>query len=169
VGWLPLLTGVAVAEAVTRATGLRVGLKWPNDVVVEDRKLAGILAERVDSAVVVGVGLNVSLGTDERPAPQATSLAIEGCPGPDRTELLADVLRALAGWLGRWEGGDDEAVRAAYLGACRTIGREVSVEQPGGAVLAGTAVDVDGTGRLVVRVAGDETFAVAAGDVQHLR
>src|SRR5207253_11473498 len=87
-GWLPLLTGVAVTEALRTTTGVEAVLKWPNDVVVQDRggvrKLGGILAERVGGAVVVGVGINVSMRADELPVPAATSLVLEGAddPGP---------------------------------------------------------------------------------------
>ena len=66
-GWLPLLTGVAVAEAVTSVTGVRAKLKWPNDVLAGPAKLGGILAEASGDAVVVGVGLNVSAGQGELP------------------------------------------------------------------------------------------------------
>src|SRR6202044_1415756 len=83
-GWLPLLTGVAVAAGVRSASGVAAGLKWPNDVLVGDRKLAGILAEQSTDGdtVVVGVGLNVA--TEERELPvsptglPATSLLVEG-------------------------------------------------------------------------------------------
>ncbi len=93
--WLPLLTGVAVVEAVRRVAGVEVALKWPNDVLVGDRKLAGILVERVEgprgAGAIVGVGLNVSQTPSELPVPTATSLAMEAEP-PDRTDLLVAVL-----------------------------------------------------------------------------
>ncbi|MFZ5851832.1 MAG: biotin--[acetyl-CoA-carboxylase] ligase, partial [Actinomycetota bacterium] len=77
-GWLSLLGGVAVAVAVQRVTGVAAAVKWPNDVLVEGRKLAGVLAERVAGAVVLGVGLNVSQAAGELPGPAATSLVLEG-------------------------------------------------------------------------------------------
>src|SRR6476469_5017269 len=92
-GWLPLLAGVAVATAVTQVTGVRTGLKWPNDLLAADAKLAGILAEAVGDAVVVGIGLNVSTEPAEFPSTRpgalpATSLRAAGATALDRASLL---------------------------------------------------------------------------------
>ena len=95
--WLPLLTGLAVADGLSRSAGLEVRLKWPNDALLGDRKLCGILAERVEladgPAGVVGMGINTHLA-DGRPAgAQATSVALAaaaGRPAPDRSEVVAD-------------------------------------------------------------------------------
>jgi len=168
-GWLPLLTGVAVAAAVRGQAGVPASLKWPNDVLVGERKLAGILAEAHGDAVVVGVGLNVTLSQDELPVPTATSLFIEDAKSADRAELLAAILTGLARRYQDWRAGPDDAgLRQDYLRWCATIGREVRVELPGGAVLTGTAEDVDDAGRLVVRAPGN-LVAVGAGDVVHVR
>ena len=99
-GWLPLLTGVAVAAAVRSAAGVAAVLKWPNDVLVGDRKLAGILAEQspTGDAVVVGVGLNVATPQDALPVSPAglpaTSLLVEGADVA-REPLLVEILRSL--------------------------------------------------------------------------
>ncbi|MCP2335407.1 biotin--[acetyl-CoA-carboxylase] ligase [Actinomadura rupiterrae] len=187
--WVTLLTGVAVASAVRRLTGfgeigdrffpgadgdehVEARLKWPNDVLVGDRKLAGILVEKVGDAVVVGVGLNVSLREDELPVPTATSLAIEGAPLSDRAPLLRAVAREVEGRYREWTAasGDPEVcgLRADYRELCATLGREVRVELPGGAELLGTARDVDFEGRLVV-AGPDGVRPVSAGDVVHVR
>jgi len=168
-GWLPLLTGVALATAVRRLTGLDARLKWPNDLLIGDRKSAGILAEGVPTGgVVVGFGLNVTLRADELPRPDATSLALAGATVLDRQLLLAGILDDLADWYRRWQGvgGDPEAcgLRGAYQGICATIGRTVTVSLPAAELLTGVATGVDGDGRLLV--AG---HAVAAGDVVHVR
>ena len=94
-GWFPLLAGVAVAGALGPLAEIDVGLKWPNDVLVGERKLAGILAERVDDALVLGVGINVSLRADELPVPTATSLQLEGSAVVDRMPVLLAVLRSM--------------------------------------------------------------------------
>lgn len=176
-GWLPLLAGVATAAAVSRAAGVDTALKWPNDLLVtvggEERKAAGILAERVGSdAVVVGVGLNVTLREDELPVPGAGSLALAGAQATDRDPLLRAVLRSLEHWYTAWRdaGGDPAGCRLqeAYAAGCATLGREVRVELPGGRHLAGEAVAIDGDGRLVVRADGSE-HPVGAGDVVHVR
>jgi BirA family transcriptional regulator, biotin operon repressor / biotin---[acetyl-CoA-carboxylase] ligase len=173
--WIPLLCGVAVAEGVRRVADVEPSLKWPNDVLVDDRKLAGILAERVEtpaaSLVVVGVGLNVTLRRDELPVPAATSLALEGASTTDRTVVLRSVLRVLDALFGAWlaEGGDPAAGLAdAYARRCSTLGRRVDVALPGGGSLSGRAERVDDHGRLVVATAhGPEV--VGAGDVVHVR
>ena len=139
---------------------------------MEDRKLGGLLAEVVDDAVVVGLGLNVSLRADELPVPTATSLAIEGSAVTDREPVLRAVLRDLSR---RYQGlvaagGDAErsGLHAAYREACTTVGQQVRVALPGDRLLEGTAVDVDTAGRLVVDAA-DGRHTLAAGDVVHVR
>jgi biotin-[acetyl-CoA-carboxylase] ligase BirA-like protein len=181
-GWLPLLTGVAAATAIGRATAVPIGLKWPNDLLVADHKLAGILAEQSGDAIVVGLGLNVSTTEAELPAPTegalpATSLRLAGATSAaalDRTALLAALLAELERWYRAWTRttppGDPETsgLRAAYLDLCTTIGRDVRVERPGGQLTTGRATGVDPSGRLIVAgPAGTE--AVSAGDVRHLR
>ncbi len=168
--WLPLLAGVAVARAVRRIGEVDATLKWPNDVLVDRRKLAGILVERAGDAAVVGVGLNVSTRAEELPVPTATSLAVAGAATTDRDPILRAMLRELGEWYAAWRGyqGDvaRSGVRAAYLQLCRTVGSAVRVEQPGREPLAGRAVDVDEDGRLVVDD-GAQWHRVAAGDVVH--
>lgn len=169
-GWLPLITGLAVAEPLARLGGLDVRLKWPNDVLVGERKLGGILAERVGDALVVGVGLNVSMRADELPLPSATSLGIEGSSTLDRDSLLRAVLRSMDTRYSAFEAaeGDPGAARADYRDACATLGRTVRVLLPGDRAVEGCAVAVDDDGRLVVDAAGGPE-ALSAGDVVHVR
>ncbi|MFO7250390.1 MAG: biotin--[acetyl-CoA-carboxylase] ligase [Actinomycetes bacterium] len=175
-GWLPLLVGVAGATAVRRIAEVDVRLKWPNDLLAGERKLAGVLAERVESggdgAVVVGMGLNVSLRREELPVPTATSLALEGAACTDRDPLLRAVLREIERHYRDWTAADGDAdaagLRSAYLAASATVGREVRVELPGDRVLTGVATGVDASGCLLVRAGGEER-AVSAGEVVHVR
>jgi BirA family transcriptional regulator, biotin operon repressor / biotin---[acetyl-CoA-carboxylase] ligase len=173
--WLPLLAGVAVRETVVTTAGVEASLKWPNDVLVDGRKLAGILVERVDAApgpaAIVGVGLNVSLRADELPVGEATSLALSGASTTDRMTLLVALLRRLEWCYRAWvaAAGDPEPdLRADYLRGCATIGQRIRVELPDGSTLLGRAVDVDASGRLVIDTGGDRQV-VGAGDVVHLR
>ena len=181
-GWLPLLTGVAVAAAVTKATGVETGLKWPNDLLAADAKLAGILAEAAGDAVVVGIGLNVSTEPAElshllaapRPgALPATSLRAAGATTLDREELLLAILAGFERWYRAWQqaGGDPDrsGLRPEYTRLSATIGRTVRAELPGGQALSGPVAGVDSDGRLLVRVSSGSEVAVAAGDVVHLR
>lgn len=181
--WLPLLTGVAVARALTEVAGVTAALKWPNDVLVEADggrwcKVSGVLAQVVPTpsgaGVVVGVGLNVLQRADELPLPTAASLATVGAASTDRDTVLRAVLRTWGDLLTTWRagGGDPDAsgLAAAYRGVCRTLGREVEVHLPDGTVLAGRATSVDDDGRLLVQPAdGSPARALAAGDVVHVR
>ncbi|MFE9439536.1 biotin--[acetyl-CoA-carboxylase] ligase [Streptomyces sp. NPDC006602] len=177
-GWLPLLTGVAVATGLSRVAGVDTALKWPNDLLVtvggEERKAGGILAERAgDDGVVVGIGINVTLRADELPVPQAGSLALAGAVSTDRDPLLRGVLRSLEDWYGRWRGagGDPAAsgLQEAYAAGCATLGRTVRAELPGGRSVVGEAVAIDGDGRLVLATGDGVQEPVGAGDVVHLR
>lgn len=184
-GWLPLVTGLAVRDGLREAGGVDATLKWPNDVLVDGRKIAGILAEMTTvpgggdfpvrlPAVVVGVGINVSLTREQLPVPHATSLVLEGGSG-DRDAVARAVLEALALRHSQWrecEHGSGSTVSdllmTNYTEACSTIGAEVRVELPGDVVRTGRADRVDRDGRLVV-VDPEGEFAVAAGDVTHIR
>ncbi|MFF4788338.1 biotin--[acetyl-CoA-carboxylase] ligase [Streptomyces sp. NPDC001276] len=177
-GWLPLLTGVAVATGLSRAAGVDTALKWPNDLLVtvggEERKAGGILAERAgEDAVVIGVGVNVTLRQEELPVPRAGSLALAGAVSTDRDPLLRAVLRSLEDWYGRWRaaGGDPAAsgLQETYAAGCATLGRVVRAELPGDRSLVGEAVAVDGDGRLVIATEEGVQEPVGAGDIVHLR
>jgi BirA family transcriptional regulator, biotin operon repressor / biotin---[acetyl-CoA-carboxylase] ligase len=173
-GWVPLLTGVAVVSAVRRLTGLEAGLKWPNDVLAGEAKLAGILAEQSADAIVVGTGINVSTRASELPVKTATSLALQGAARTGRGELLCAVLgeleRLYLAWVAAPGPGDPDAagLREEYRRRSVTLGRRVRAEFPGGGAAEGTAIDVDETGQLLLATPGG-TLAVSAGDVVHLR
>lgn len=171
-GWVTLLVGVALAESVGEVTGVRASLKWPNDLLAGDgRKLAGILAESSGSAVVVGVGLNVSTTAAELPE-TGTSIAVVTGSAPDRGPLLLAFLRAVETRYRRWTAalGDPVAsgLAADYLAWSSTVGTAVSVTLPDGSTLEGVAEAVDWDGRLVVGTTGGRV-ELASGDVRHVR
>jgi BirA family transcriptional regulator, biotin operon repressor / biotin---[acetyl-CoA-carboxylase] ligase len=171
-GWLPLATGVAVADALTAAAGVTAGLKWPNDVLVDGGKLAGILAEVAATApaIVLGLGLNVTLTADEAPDPAATSLLMLGSSVTDRNTLARAILRELAIRIDAWRtaGGADPALVADYQRYSLTLGSRVQATLPGDRELIGLAQAVDEVGRLCVDTGG-ETVAISAADITHLR
>lgn len=179
-GWLSLLAGQAVhdclAPLLAGASGVRVGVKWPNDVLIAagegEGKVCGILSEVRGPVVVVGTGINTNAVAGDLPSPSATSLRVATGAVVDPTEVVAGYLVALADLLGRFEaaGGDAGAsgLREAHLTASATVGRAVAVHTPTG-VVAGAAVDVDGSGRLVVRTSDGRQVALNAGDVVHVR
>jgi BirA family biotin operon repressor/biotin-[acetyl-CoA-carboxylase] ligase len=175
-GWLPLVASVALARTVTTLGALPAAVKWPNDLLLGayQRKAAGILAEVVPGglAVVLGIGLNVTLQPDELPTPGATSLAIEQAACTDRDSLLRALLRSLDTELRQWCAYQGDPVvsgaREAYRQYCATLGKQIRVELPGQPELTGTAIDVDFEGRLVVE-SGGQRRALSAGQVTHVR
>jgi BirA family biotin operon repressor/biotin-[acetyl-CoA-carboxylase] ligase len=183
--WLPLLAGVALAQAVNRVAMVDAVLKWPNDLLVRSAagdtasygKAAGVLAEVVDGHVVVGVGLNVSQRDEELPPPVAgalppTSLALVGAASTDRDPLVRAVLRAFEAWYERWSDAGGAAAECGLLSTyrelCATLGTDVAVSLPGGGALRGRARDVDADGRLVVETP-EGLRVINAGDVHHVR
>ena len=176
---LTMAVGLAAQHACEATAGVRPGLKWPNDLVVErdgaTRKLGGILAEshlagdRVD-AVVVGLGLNVNWPREPAGdlAEVATALNLLTGSEVDRDGLLSELLAALDALAADLDSEHARrALRATYRDELSTHGRAVRVETPEGMV-EGNAFDVDDTGSLVVDTA-DGHIDVAVGDVVHLR
>jgi BirA family biotin operon repressor/biotin-[acetyl-CoA-carboxylase] ligase len=168
---LPLAAGVATAAAVRRA-GVEVALKWPNDVLVDNRKLCGILVERVERPdrkplAVIGIGINTDLEESELPVPTATSLALLGAP-TDRAALLGWVLTELDGVLDALP-ADPDAFLDTYRERCDTLDRAVEVQLPDGSTLRGTASGIDDVGRLLVEPSDGPPVAVGSGDVVHVR
>lgn len=172
--WLPLLTGLAVTSAL-RSLGYDAGVKWPNDVLLRtdagERKVCGILVQRVDTAdgpaAIIGVGLNTSMAAEDLPVDTATSLVVASGSPVDRTAVLVTVLRSIFAHYADWLADPDE-LSSTYAQVSATVGREVRAELPGGGELVGTAVGVDSAGCLVISGASGPV-TVAAGDVVHLR
>jgi BirA family biotin operon repressor/biotin-[acetyl-CoA-carboxylase] ligase len=158
--------GLAARTACVGVAGITPELKWPNDLLVDGAKLAGVLAESAGGAVVVGIGLNV------RWAPPGAVSAESAARRPvDRSALLVALLEGVEGWYGRWP-----QVALAYRAACATVGRTVEISfprsgrRPGpGGDLVGVAEGLDDDGRLLVRAPDGRMEAVSAGDVVHVR
>lgn len=173
--WLPLLVGHNVTKALV-ALGYDARVKWPNDVLLDDdRKVAGILVERVETpegpAAIIGVGINVSMTAEELPVDTATSLAVAAPGAPDRTQVLIEAVTAIREGYDVWQAGGElgtQRLATSYRSHCATLGREVRVDLPGGGELTGRATDIDPDGRLVVETASG-TERVGAGDVVHVR
>jgi len=153
---LVLASAVAAAEACERSLGRRVGIKWPNDVVVEGRKLSGVLIERCDERVLVGIGINVSQqGFTEPLSKRATSLAMLGA----RVDRL-DVIVALVETLDRALVASDETLVAAFLERDALRGQRALFATPAGPV-EGEVRAVDPMRGLVVRTDAGERFLPA--------
>jgi BirA family biotin operon repressor/biotin-[acetyl-CoA-carboxylase] ligase len=173
IGWLSLMTALAISQAISEL-GPSPKIKWPNDVLVADKKLSGILAEASTdlSCVVVGFGINVNQTKAQLPVETATSLSIETGRSSDRDQLLAAVIKNLKQLYLELTAASGDAtisgLREAILKISATVGRQVSVEFPDGEKAFGKAQDIDAVGRLVVETSS-ETLTVSAGDVLHLR
>jgi BirA family biotin operon repressor/biotin-[acetyl-CoA-carboxylase] ligase len=181
-GWLPLATGVAVVDAVAAVAGVTAGLKWPNDVLADGRKLAGILTEVAPAQrfIVVGIGLNVALRDGNRvdevplfpgaPPTNATSLHTLAGQPPDRGRLIIALLEQLDRRFGSWRAADgaDAGLIADYRSRSVTIGAAVRAILPGGREVLGVARSIDEQGRLHIDSEAG-SVAVSAGDVVHLR
>ena len=170
--WLPLVAGASVVGAARALGGMNAELKWPNDVLVEERKLAGILCEvRPDGRVIVGIGVNVDYSTGGLPSEEATSLAEFGEVSPQSIDaLLATVVSSLREFVETPAHGALTLAKGSVEDVLATIGREVSVHDLDGTVWSGVAHGLTDEGHLVVqeRVTGDERIVVAS-DVRHLR
>ena len=170
-GWIPLAAGLAMSEAIAaQLPGHDVAVKWPNDVLVDGRKICGILAEATTAGVIVGAGANTAMTVEQLPVSTATSFAALGFEADD-DRLIADYLGALGGVLAALASRGDaiaSGLHAAVTARCATIGAAVRVSLPGDRILEGRATAIDAEGRLVVVSEGEE-HAISAGDVVHVR
>lgn len=172
--WVPLLAGVSLVEVVRGLGVTRAVVKWPNDVLVEGSKLAGILVEVLpDSRLVVGMGINLHSTASSLPDPHATSLALQGVSVTDSVaQVIAPVAEALAAHLSfaqgvapalvheRWE-----ATVSSYLSS---VGREVDYEVSLGVVARGVAKGLAEDGALIVVGEHGEEVTVRSGDIFHI-
>ncbi|MFC7059708.1 biotin--[acetyl-CoA-carboxylase] ligase [Halovenus salina] len=164
----PLVTmaaAVATAEAVA-STGVEPEIKWPNDVLVDGKKVSGILTEMEGEAdriswLVVGIGINANVDIESLPEDRATSLR-ELCGDVDRREVVQTLLESMSELV-----ADRDRILSAWRARSGTLGRRVSVETPNGEIV-GEAVDVESPGALLVDTA-DGRERVTVGDCEHLR
>jgi BirA family biotin operon repressor/biotin-[acetyl-CoA-carboxylase] ligase len=166
---------VAMVDALRSACGVAAGCKWPNDVIVGEQKIGGILAEgRVEGGrvrcVVVGTGVNVAQTADELPqggSVPATSVVASGGQ-PDLPRLLSEYLRGLRDLYRAEDFAFRRTLLERYRGLCGTLGRTVRATTSEGASVIGTATDVGPGGELIIRTA-EGTRTVTFGEVVHLR
>jgi BirA family biotin operon repressor/biotin-[acetyl-CoA-carboxylase] ligase len=162
--FLTLLAALSVREAIASLESTtRIDVKWPNDLLIGEKKCAGIIAQATDKGVVIGIGINVGMNVSELPVPTATSLAIEGGLELDRNIILAAILNHFEVNLQIWELG--KSFIAEYIEASATIGVDVEVSLPGGKVIKSRATGVSDAGELLL----ESGEAVTVGDVVHLR
>ncbi len=169
--WLPLLAGLTLAEALDEVAPGRVAVKWPNDLLLDGRKVCGILVEVAPGGrdAVIGSGLNLAQTAAELPVDTATSLALAGVPlVPGQLDTV------VASYLGRLRNeleapGPVSRLRERVVARCATVGARVRVALADGSTLVGTATGIDVTGRLEVAPDDGDAVVVAVGDVTHVR
>ena len=162
---IPLLTGISLVTALRNLDeSIITNLKWPNDLLIADQKVAGVLVEARESGVIIGVGLNVEMSKSELPVPTATSLAIAGFAELNRNIILPAILNSIAVTFSLWESGSSLPFEQ-YRKASSTIGKEVEVHLPSGETLNSRAMGINETGELQLA----NGARVNVGDVIHLR
>ncbi|MDQ0077198.1 biotin--[acetyl-CoA-carboxylase] ligase [Arthrobacter oryzae] len=182
--WFSLLAALALREALLETAGIPAEIKWPNDVMVRGRKIAGILAQLGPMGdgtvppVILGTGLNVTLTAAELPVPTATSVLLESARTVDRTTLLKSYLSRFASLYRNFCNADGDPAAGMAGGpslhkrveaVMSTLGKQVRAQLPGDHEIIGHASRLDEYGSLLVVDAGKHEHVVTAGDVVHLR
>ena len=182
--WLSLLAALALRDALLETAGLRADVKWPNDVLVRGRKIAGILAQLGPMGdgsvppVILGTGLNVTLTESELPVPTATSVQLEGAETVDRTALLKSYLSRFCTLYRSFCNADGDPTAGLAGGPSLhkrveavmvTLGQQVRAHLPGDHEIIGHASRLDDSGSLLVVDSSAREHVVTAGDVVHLR
>ena len=156
---LSLVAGIAVADTLERTLGLSVQLKWPNDVMLRRKKIAGCLAEARDGAVVLGIGVNVNQTTDQLPENAGSIRSLTGRTA-DREELLAMLLRDLDHRYPAWLAGGLDAVYEGLGPRDFLRGRQVTVNG-----VSGVVTMIDREGRLEIAQGHGDNVTVESGEV----
>jgi BirA family biotin operon repressor/biotin-[acetyl-CoA-carboxylase] ligase len=157
-GWIPLITGLAVSNAINKYFNQNLtSVKWPNDLLVNGKKLAGILSERNSNGVIVGVGINIFQTQEELPIENAVSLSMFG--EVDRSELLISILNELGVALSNLAQHKNE-----YRSKCATLGMKVRATLPSGEVIEDEAIAISDDGALLLK-----NREISVGDILHLR
>ncbi|WP_190279198.1 biotin--[acetyl-CoA-carboxylase] ligase [Candidatus Planktophila lacus] len=161
--FISFLAALAMREVISKDIKDKVSLKWPNDILIGDSKVAGLLAQQIGDGVILGIGLNVAMSADELPVPTATSLALAGSNNLDRNLLLSAFLNRFADIFEAWDSGGDFLEK--YRQVSSTLGRHVRVEVLGRDSIEAEAVAITAQGALIL----SDGTEVNVGDVVHLR
>jgi len=159
-------TAAAAAQVLSEAYDLPAATKWPNDLLIDGRKIGGILLEAADGFVVIGMGLNVNgkAAGLQKKVPQRITTMEDECGHPvQREEVLAALLEKIETMYGQFQGGEVDAIIAAYKQRDCVVGRDVAVEV-GGEKINGWAIDISPTGSLIIQTNSGRR-EITAGDV----
>jgi len=161
---LALVAANAVHALVAPLCSGQAHIKWPNDVLVDGAKIAGILLERAGDAVVIGIGINVA-GHPEGLDRPVTSLAAQGAEDAEAGALLVRLCELFGHWLAVWRAQGLEPVRTHWLLNAHPQGTAMRVIQPDGEVVEGSFDTLDNQGMLILRLANGGARAIHAGDI----
>jgi BirA family biotin operon repressor/biotin-[acetyl-CoA-carboxylase] ligase len=162
-GFISHLAALSMLEVISSDLPMKASLKWPNDILIGEKKVAGLLAQVGDQGIIIGLGLNVEMNIEELPVETATSLAISGSKELNRNLILSKFLNVFEDNFANWEKGANFLDR--YSQVCATLGRQVQIEVTGRTNRTGIAQSVNEFGALLL----DDGFEVNVGDVVHLR
>lgn len=166
-GITTLLAGVALAEGVSALTGIKVGLKWPNDAILHGKKFAGILAEAGTTPrpwLIIGIGINVSGPVPEELPNAGNLVSLGGCP-VDRVLLWERTMETLERMYDGWLSTGNEPVLERWTHYNQTLGQRVLVSRAGHPPLTGIAEAIDSDGCLRVKSANGEHVRICGGEV----
>ena len=167
-GWIPLIVGVAAANAISKYCGLEPLLKWPNDLLIGDLKVGGIIAEQFENCVVVGIGINVLQEINELPVPTATSLLLESKNNEinARENLISYLLQEIRSEFDAWNLAEDNIeILNKYSKVSATLGKQIKLDFQNGESKESTAIGFAENGGLLI--SSGET--IVSADLTHLR
>jgi len=163
-GWVPLLVGVAACSAIIKSTGVQPMLKWPNDLMIDEEKVGGIIAEKINEKIIIGIGVNCLQHADNLPAAGATSLQIHSSESVNRNVLVINFLTDLQQTLAQWQ-EKPFPLENKYRQLCSTLEHDVRLTLPDGSEIHGKAAAISSNGALVLA----DVKEFVAADVTHLR
>ncbi|CAB4532154.1 unannotated protein [freshwater metagenome] len=162
-GFIAHLAALSMREVISEFLTSEAKVKWPNDILIGDKKVAGLISQIAGDGVVIGIGLNVGMSSEELPVSTATSLAIVGSGQLDRNQIFGQFLSTFESKFREWDGGSD--FTADYSKVSATLGREIEIQVSGRENRRGLAQSITSTGALILA----DGFEVNVGDVVHLR
>jgi BirA family biotin operon repressor/biotin-[acetyl-CoA-carboxylase] ligase len=164
--FIALLTALSITDALAELdTKVKFNVKWPNDILINEKKIAGLLCQVVDNGVIVGVGLNVSMQQAELPVVSATSLLLENYSQLDRSEILKRILQNFEKSFQIWQKQGSAPFILPYQEMCSSLNRDIQIISPTGESKAAIATGISALGELIL----SDGVLVNSGDVLHLR
>ena len=164
--FIALLTALSISEALVGLNNkVNLSIKWPNDILINEKKIAGLLCQADNDGVIVGVGLNVDMSKDELPVVTASSLYLENFLQLDRNEILKRILKAFEENFQKWSTHGSAPFVSKYEDLCSSLHRDIQIIWPAGDPTAAVATGISPLGELILN---DGTL-VNSADVLHLR